>query len=97
MATKKNLTPAEIKAAKKDLAAALKLNQETMKPYTAAVKDVEKALAVAKKEADKAVVAATKALDAAAAKAGKAAIAAAKGEEKIKAKLAELEPEEEAS
>lgn len=94
---KKNLTPAEIKAAKKDLAAALKNSQAGLKPYVAAVKEAEKALAAAKKEADKALATAQKALDAAKAKADKAAAAAAKGEEKIKAKLAELEPEEEAA
>lgn len=92
--TKKNLTPAEIKVAKKDLAAALKNSQAGLKPYFAAVNEAEKALAAAKKEADKALATAQKALDAAKAKADKAAAAAAKGEEKIKAKLAELDPEE---
>ena len=91
---KKTLTPAEIKAAKKDLTAALKTSQAGLKPFTAAVKEAEGALAAAKKTADKAVAAAQKAVDAAKAKADKAAAAAAKGEAKINAQLAALEPSE---
>ena len=86
------LTPAEIKAAKKDLALALKNVKENLKPYQAAANDAKKVLAQAKKDADKAVAAAQKAFDAAEAKLGKAFDAASKGEAKIQEKLAALEP-----
>lgn len=91
---KKTLSPAEIKAAKKDLTAALKTSQAGLKPYLVDVKNAEKALGAAKKEADKAVADAQKTVDAAKKKLDKATAAAAKGEAKIKAQLEALEPAE---
>lgn len=88
----KTKSPAEIKAARKDLQAAIKTINDGLKPHEAAAKEAEKALALAKKEADKAVAAAQKTAAAAAAKLQKAKDAADKGRAKLEAKLAELEP-----
>ncbi len=87
----KNLTPAEVKALKKELTGALKSNAATLKPLELAGKEAGKALTEAKKEADKLVQAAQKAVDTAQAKLVKAQDAAAKGAEKINARLAELD------
>lgn len=81
MATKKTLSPAEVKSVIKDIKAALKAQKEALAPFASDVKAAEKAAA-----------AATKALNAALAKKDKAEAAAAKGAEKLNTKLAALQP-----
>ena len=81
MATKKTLSPAEVKSAVKDIKAALKAQKEALAPFASDVKAAEKA-----------VSAAAKTLNAALVKKDKAAAAAAKGAEKLNAKLAALQP-----
>ena len=87
----KTLSPAEVKAAKKDLVTLLKAQKDNLKPVQADAAAATKALAVAKKEADKAVATAQKAVDAATAKLAKAEAAAAAGTAKLQAKLEALE------
>lgn len=81
MATKKTLSPAEVKFVIKGIKAALRDQKEALAPFASDVKAAEKAAA-----------AATKALNAALAKKAKAEAAAAKGAEKLNAKLAALQP-----
>ena len=81
MATKKTLSPAEVKSAIKDIKAALKAQKEALIPFASDVKAAEKA-------AD----AAARALNTALTKKAKAEAAAAKGAEKLNAKLAALQP-----
>lgn len=88
----KTLSKAEIKEAKTNLKAALKVVNDEHGKYVSDHKAAEKALAAAKKEADKAVATAQKAVDAAAKKLEKATAAADKGRAKINAQLAALEP-----
>lgn len=88
----KTLSKAEIKDAKNNLKAALKVVNDEHNKFVSDHKAAEKALAVAKKEADKAVAAAQKIVDAAAKKLEKATAAADKGRAKIAAQLAALEP-----
>ena len=91
VAKKEPLSPAQVRAQRKDLKTLLKQQADALKPYTVAVSAAQKDLAAAKKAADKAVAAATKAHAVAEAKAAKAAAAAAKGTEKLNAKLAALD------
>ena len=88
----KILSKAEIKDAKTNLKAALKVVNDEHGKYVSDHKAAEKALTAAKKEADKVVGAAQKAVDAAAKKLEKATAAADKGRAKIDAQLAALEP-----
>ena len=88
----KTLSKAEIKDAKNNLKAALKVVNDEHNKFVSDHKAAEKALAVAKKEADKAVAAAQKIVDAATKKLEKATAAADKGRAKIAAQLAALEP-----
>lgn len=88
----KTLSKAEIKDAKTNLKAALKVVNDEHGKYVSDHKAAEKALAAAKKEADKVVGAAQKAVDAAAKKLEKATVAADKGRAKIDAQLGALEP-----
>ncbi len=85
-------TPAEIKAEKASLKAALKLVNEEHGKFVSDMKAAEKTVAAVKKEADKAVAAAQKIADSAVRKLDKATAAANKGRAKIEAKLAALEP-----
>ena len=93
----KTLSKAEIKDAKTNLKAALKVVNDEHGKYVSDHKAAEKALSAAKKEADKAVAAAQKLADAADKKLLKASIAADKGRAKIGAQLAALEPVAEAA
>lgn len=86
----KTLSKAEIKDAKNNLKAALKVVNDEHSKFVSDHKAAEKALAAAKKEADKAVAAAQKIVDAAAKKLEKATAAADKGRAKINAQLAAL-------
>lgn len=88
----KTLSKAEIKDAKNNLKAALKVVNDEHNKFVSDHKAAEKALVAAKKEADKAVAAAQKIVDAAAKKLEKATAAADKGRAKINAQLAALEP-----
>ncbi len=88
----KTLSKAEIKDAKTNLKAALKVVNDTHSKFVSDHKAAEKTLAAAKKEADKAIAAAQKAVDAAAKKLETATAAADKGRAKIDAQLAALEP-----
>ncbi|PTT35454.1 hypothetical protein DBR23_23395 [Acidovorax sp. HMWF018] len=88
----KTLSKAEIKDAKINLKAALKVVNDEHSKFVSDHKAAEKTLAVAKKEAEKAVAVAQKAVDAAAKKLEKATAAADKGRAKINAQLAALEP-----
>lgn len=87
---KKVLTPAEVKATIKELKAALKANNDGLKPYKEAVTAAVKTYSAKAKEAGNELKALDKVVVAAHAKLEKATAAAAKGAEKINTRLAEL-------
>ncbi len=87
---KKVLTPAETKALVKELKAALKANNDGLKPYKEAVTAAAKAYNVKAKEAGNELKALDKVVVGAQSKLEKATAAAAKGAAKINARLAEL-------
>ena len=93
----KTLSKAELKDAKNNLKAALKVVNDEHGKFVSDHKAAEKALAAAKKEADKVIAAAQKSVDATGKKLEKATAAADKGRAKIAAQLAALEPVTEAA
>jgi hypothetical protein len=86
----KNLSPAEIKAERKNILLALKEIDNALKPYQVSVKSAEKELTVAKKSADKLVAESNKSFESAQAKFAKAMAAADKGKAKLGEKLTVL-------